>query len=99
LKEHLSLDEWKVIAAFQKILQPFKIASKQLQGESSPGKRSTSGAFDEYFSVVEVILDHLQLAVQGVIIEENKDQVMEVIHFFDDMDRLLKFFTNWDGRS
>jgi hypothetical protein len=52
LKETLSLEEWKVIAAVQKILQPFKVASKQLQGEGIAGKRSTSGGFDEYFQVV-----------------------------------------------
>ncbi|EFZ03855.2 hAT family dimerization domain protein [Metarhizium robertsii] len=96
LKEKLSLEEWKVVAAVQKILQPFKIASKQLQGEGIPGKRSTSGGFDEYFQVVEMLLDHLELAVQGVVIEENDDQVMEEIHLFDDMDtktrRLLKVY-------
>ncbi|KAM4066465.1 ribonuclease H-like protein [Hirsutella rhossiliensis] len=43
LKEQLSLEEWKVVVAVQKILQPFKIASKQLQGEGIAGKRSTSG--------------------------------------------------------
>lgn len=96
LKEQLSLDEWKVVAAVQKILQPFKVASKQLQGEGIAGKRSTSGGFDEYFQVVEMLLDHLELAVQGVIIEENDDQIMEEVHLFDDMDaktrRLLKIY-------
>jgi hypothetical protein len=40
--------------------------------------------------------DHLKLAVQGVIIEENKDQVVEEINFFNDIDkktrRLLKIY-------
>ncbi|KAH7471429.1 hypothetical protein FOMA001_g13061 [Fusarium oxysporum f. sp. matthiolae] len=96
LKETLSLEEWKVIAAVQKILQPFKVASKQLQGEGIAGKRSTSGGFDGYFQVVEMLLDHLELAVQGVLIEENDDHVMEEVHLFDDMDaktrRLLKIY-------
>ncbi|KAL5610641.1 hypothetical protein FOBRF1_006758 [Fusarium oxysporum] len=96
LKETLSLEEWKVIAAVQKVLQPFKVASKQLQGEGIAGKRSTSGGFDEYFQVVEMLLDHLELAVQGVLIEENDDHVMEEVHLFDDMDaktrRLLKIY-------
>ena len=99
LKEQLSLEEWKVVAAFQKILQPFKIASKQLQGEGIAGKRSTSGGFDEYFLVVEMLLDLLELAVQGVIIEENKDQIIEEIHLFDNMDKktrkLLKIYKAW----
>ncbi|GKU17438.1 unnamed protein product, partial [Fusarium langsethiae] len=96
LKEKLSLEEWKVVVAVQKILQPFKVASKQLQGEGISGKRSTSGGFDEYFQVVEMLLDHLELAVQGVIIEENDDHIMEEVHLFDDMDaktrRLLKIY-------
>ncbi|KAL9561335.1 hypothetical protein ACKAV7_014690 [Fusarium commune] len=96
LKETLSLEEWKVIAAVQKILQPFKVASKQLQGEGIAGKRSASGGFDEYFQVVETLLDHLELAVKGVLIEENDDHVMEEVHLFDDMDaktrRLLKIY-------
>lgn len=70
----------------QKILQPFKIASRQLQGEGVSGRRSTSGGFDEYFQVIEMLLDHLELAVEGVIIEENDAQVMEEVHLFADMD-------------
>ena len=96
LKEQLSLEEWKVVSAVQKILQPFKVASKQLQGEGIAGKRSTSGGFDEYFQVVEMLLDHLELAVQGVVIEENDDQIMEEVRLFDDLDvksrRLLKIY-------
>ncbi|RMI97194.1 hypothetical protein CDV36_016243 [Fusarium kuroshium] len=49
LKEKLSFEEWKVVAVVQKILQPFKVASGQLQGEGIEGvagKRSTSGGFD-----------------------------------------------------
>jgi hypothetical protein len=96
LKDKLSLEEWKVVAAIQKVLQPFKVASKQLQGEGVAGLRSTSGGFDEYFQVVEMLLDHLELAVQGVVIEENDDQMMEEIQLFDDMDpktrRLLKIY-------
>ncbi|OAQ57268.1 ribonuclease H-like protein [Purpureocillium lilacinum] len=96
LKEQLSIDEWKVVTALQRILQPFKVASKQLQGEGIAGKRSTSGGFDEYFPVIEMLLDHLELAVQGVIIEENEHQVMEEIQLFDGMDResrrLLKIY-------
>jgi len=96
LKENLSLEEWKVVATVQKILQPFKVASKQLQGEGISGKRSISGGFDEYFQVVEMLLDHLELAVQGVIIEENDDHIMEEVHLFDDMDaktrKLLKIY-------
>lgn len=98
LKEKLSLEDWKVVAVIQKILQPFKVASKQLQGAGIPSQRSTSGGFDEYFQVVEMLLDYLELAVQVVVIEENDDQMMEEIHLFDDMDtktqRLVKIYVN-----
>jgi hypothetical protein len=30
-----------------------------------------------------MLLDHLELAVQGVIIEENDDQIMEEVQLFD----------------
>jgi hypothetical protein len=96
LKEKLSLEEWKVVAALQRILQPFRVASRQLQGEGIAGKRPTSGGFDEYFPTVEMLLDHLELAVQGVMIEENEDQIMEEVQLFNDMDvnirRLLKVY-------
>ncbi|KAG7000368.1 hypothetical protein FOFC_03219 [Fusarium oxysporum] len=96
LKEKLSLEEWKVVAALQRILQPFRVASRQLQGEGIAGKRSTSGGFGEYFPTVEMLLDHLELAVQGVMIEENEDQIMEEVQLFNDMDvntrRLLKVY-------
>lgn len=96
LQEKLSLEDWKVVAAVPKTLQPFKIVSEQPQGAGIPGQRSTSGAFDEYFQVVETLLDHLELVVQGVVIEQNDDQMMEEVHLFDDMDaktrRLLEIY-------
>jgi len=96
LKEKLSLEEWKVVAALQRILQPFRVASRQLQGEGIAGKRSTSGGFDECFLTMEMLLDRLELAVQGVMIEENEDQIMEEVQLFNDMDvntrRLLKVY-------
>jgi hypothetical protein len=63
LDDKLPLQDWSVIAVFGKILAPFKVASKQLQGDGIAGKRSTSGSFDEYFPVVEMLLDHLEYAV------------------------------------
>lgn len=43
-----------------------------------------------------MLLDHLELTVQGIIIEENEDQIMEEVHLFEDMDkktrRLLKIY-------
>ncbi|OBS15528.1 hypothetical protein FPOA_13652 [Fusarium poae] len=43
-----------------------------------------------------MLLDHLELAVQRVMIEENEDQIMEEVQLFNDMDvntrRLLKVY-------
>ena len=46
--------------------------------------------------MVEILFDHLELAVEGVIIEENDDQITEEVHLFEDMDaktcQLLKIY-------
>lgn len=96
LDERLSHQEWHVVGAFHKILQPFKIASKQLQGKGISGERSTSGGFDEYFPVVEMLLDHLETAVKGTIYEEDDDKHLVEVDLFDGMDnqtrRLLQAY-------
>jgi hypothetical protein len=59
-----------VVAVLQRILKQFAISSKQLQGNpASTHTRSTCGRFDEYFPVIEVLLDLLERAVEGHIIE------------------------------
>jgi len=90
LDERLSHQEWHVVSAFQKILQPFKIASKQLQGNGITGKRSTSGGFDEYFPVVEMLLDHLETAFKGTIYEEDADRHLVEVNLFDGMDNTTR---------
>jgi hypothetical protein len=58
------------MAVLQRILKQFAISSKQLQGNpASTHTRSICGRFDEYFPVVEVLLDLLERAVEGHIIE------------------------------
>ncbi len=43
-----------------------------------------------------MLLEHLELAIQGVLIEENENQVMEEVQLFNDVDaktqRLLKVY-------
>jgi len=90
LDERLSHQEWHVVSVFQKILQPFKIASKQLQGNGITGKRSTSGGFDEYFPVVEMLLDHLETALKGTIYEEDADRHLVEVNLFDGMDNTTR---------
>ncbi|KAM4055436.1 ribonuclease H-like protein [Hirsutella rhossiliensis] len=67
--------DWKVIEVLVKLLKPFEISTKQLQGSGVPGGRSTCGSFDEYFPVFEILLDHLESAIEGTIFEEVEDPV------------------------
>ncbi|OAQ60059.1 hypothetical protein VFPBJ_11577 [Purpureocillium lilacinum] len=75
LQYRLSAYDWKVIEVLVKLLKPFEIATKQLQGNGVPAGRSTCGSFDEYFPVFEVLLDHLESAIEGTIFEEVEDPV------------------------
>lgn len=56
LQYRLSAYDWKAIEILVKLLKPFEIATKQLQGNGIPGSRSTCGSFDEYFPVFEILL-------------------------------------------
>ncbi|KAH8715459.1 putative AC transposase [Beauveria bassiana] len=73
LKYRLSPYDWKVVEILVKLLKPFEVATKQLQGSGMPGTRSTCGSFDEYFPVIEILLDHLESAIEGTVYEELKD--------------------------
>lgn len=101
LQYRLSAYDWKVIEVLVKILKPFEIATKQLQGSGIPGARSTCGSFDEYFPVFEILLDHLEGAIEGTILEEVEDPVSKEkrdveVAIFDGLDdrtrKLLKVF-------
>ncbi|GKU08673.1 unnamed protein product, partial [Fusarium langsethiae] len=83
------------------LLKPFDVATKQLQGDGIPGARSTCGSFDEYFPVFEILLDHLEGAIEGTIFEEVEDPVTKEkkdveVAIYDGLDsrtrRLLKVF-------
>ena len=96
LDDRLLSSDWQVVAAIEKILAPFEIASKQLQGDGIAGKRSTSGSFDEYFPVIEMLMNHLEDAINGIIWEEDKDMNMVQVDLFQNMHkktrRLLKVY-------
>jgi len=96
LDNRLLSSDWQVVTAIEKILAPFKIASKQLQGDGITGKRSTSGSFDEYFPVIEMLMNHLEDAINGIIWEEDKDMNMVQVDLFQNMHkktrRLLKVY-------
>ncbi|KID93618.1 Ribonuclease H-like protein, partial [Metarhizium majus ARSEF 297] len=101
LQYRLSAYDWKVVEILVKLLKPFEIATKQLQGNGIPGSRSTCGSFDEYFPVFEMLLDHLESAIDGTILEEIEDPVSKEkrdveVSIFDGLDnktrKLLKVF-------
>lgn len=101
LEYRLSAYDWKVIEILVKLLKPFEVATKQLQGSGVPGTRSTCGSFDEYFPVFEILLDHLESAIEGTIFEEVEDPVSKEkkdveVSIYDGLDnktrKLLKVF-------
>ena len=49
------------------------------------GKRSTSGGFDEYLPVVEMLLDHFD-----TIYEEDADRHLVEVNLFDGMDNTTR---------
>jgi hypothetical protein len=70
--------EWRVIMVLQRVLKDFDVACKQLQGDIvSTYYRSTYGRFDEYYSVIESLLNHLEDAVQSFILEDSEDSENE----------------------
>ena len=38
------------------------------------GKRSTLGSFNEYFPIIEILMDHLKDTINGIIYEEDEDK-------------------------
>jgi hypothetical protein len=74
LANKIEPQEWRVITVLQRILKDFDVACKQLQGDTaSTHFRSTCGRFDEYYPVIESLLNYLEDVVQGFIIEESED--------------------------
>ncbi|KAM3524610.1 hypothetical protein MY4038_007668 [Beauveria bassiana] len=64
---------WKVVEILVKLLKPFEVATKQLQGSGMPRTRFTCGSLDEYFPVIKILLDHLENAIEGIVYEEIED--------------------------
>ncbi|KFA77097.1 hypothetical protein S40288_09729, partial [Stachybotrys chartarum IBT 40288] len=100
LQYRLSAYDWKVIKILIKLLKPFEVATNQLQGSGVPGTKSTCGNFDEYFPVFEMLLDHLENAIEGTIFDEVEDPVTKEkdvdVAIYDGLDNrtrgLLKVF-------
>ncbi len=100
MEEQLSQAEWLVVIALQKVLQPFSLATQQLQGDGITRGRATSGGFWEVFPLYEHLLDHLEHAAEGTVvleaIKENGEIEMEEVDLFEGMDtktrRILKVY-------
>ena len=72
LDQELSRHDWLVVGNLQKILHSFRASSRQLQGLGvALIGSSTSGGFDEYFPVIEDLLDVLETAVEGSVFLED----------------------------
>jgi hypothetical protein len=74
LANKLEPGEWRVIEVLQQVLKHFDVTCKQLQGDPAAAyNRSTCGRFDEYYPVIVLLLNHLENAVQGFIIEDSEE--------------------------
>jgi hypothetical protein len=84
----LTPSEWLIIISLKQILKQFAIASQQLQDNPSfRHNRSAVSRFNEYLPVVEFLLDHLETAVTGWIINVSEDpsaQRFKQINIFGD---------------
>ncbi len=76
-----------MVTALQRVLHPFKVATKQLQGSGIPAVRSTSGSLSEVFPIYEYLLDHLEQAVEGIIVEGDTEETIKQVQLFEGMDR------------
>jgi hypothetical protein len=72
LANKLEPGEWRIIEVLQQVLKHFDVTCKQLQGDPvAAHDRSTCGRFNEYYPVIELLLNHPENAVQGFIIEDS----------------------------
>jgi hypothetical protein len=90
IDDKLSAQDWKLISVYELILEPFAIVTKQLQGVGTPGTRSTSGGFWEYFPTFEMLLDHLEEAEEGTVTHMDKNKEYCTVGIFKDMDTKTK---------
>lgn len=90
IDDKLSAQDWKLISVYELILEPFAIVTKQLQGVGTPGTRSTSGGFWEYFPTFEMLLDHLEEAEEGTVTHMDKNKEYCTVDIFKDMDTKTK---------
>jgi hypothetical protein len=73
LANKLKPGEWRVIKVLQQVLKHFDVTCKQFQRNPAAAyNRSTCGKFDEYYPVIELLLNYFENAVQGFIIKDSK---------------------------
>jgi hypothetical protein len=59
LDDKLEPGEWKVVAAFQQLLEEFKEINERLEGLSASPQSQSSGVSD-YYPLVKILLSHLE---------------------------------------
>ncbi|KAH8193729.1 hypothetical protein TruAng_012103 [Truncatella angustata] len=94
LQHKLEDGDWRLVEVIHKILQPFAVASKLLQGTGEPGERATSGGFDEYFPQIETLLDHLEMCAADKCYQEVEDpddpggpKIQSIVQVFEGLNR------------
>jgi hypothetical protein len=93
LEFRLGPQDWRMVEAVQKILQPFKVASKKLQGNGS------AGALDQYFPQMEILLLHLEDCAAGNCYSERidpenpaEDPILENLKLFANLNEQQRRF-------
>jgi hypothetical protein len=77
----LTDSEWQIVNILLLILQRFATAIDELQGNPSTD-RPTTGRFEEYLSIVEDLLDHLECALKGEILNPALEPTDKYIDIF-----------------
>jgi hypothetical protein len=83
----LTSSEWQIVTILQHILKQFTIATNQLQGDPSVG-RPNIGRFEKYFPTINLLLNHLETAVNGWIIDTSSEasgQSFEQVNIFESL--------------
>lgn len=93
LEFRLGRQDWFVVEAIQSILEPFKMASKKLQGNGP------AGALDQYFPQMELLLLHLEDCGRGNCYREREDPdhpagppIQENVKLFANLDQQERRF-------
>jgi hypothetical protein len=81
LANKLKPKEWHIIKILQKVLKHFDVTCKQLQGNlASAYNRLTCERFNEYYPVIELLLNHLKMQYKASLLRILKKTAISNLH-------------------